>query len=162
MRTVLFITLAGVALLAICGCAIKGSQGPANNTDGSVTTVTFCELMKHPERFHNKVVRVVDAVFEQEFEQMSLGDRGICNKNNPMDDAQFGTWVSYDKSFVMDGDSDEAKNNQKVSGFGRWLITAVGRFRRGEGPQRFGHLGCCRYDFALIRIEKSEKLPTPR
>ncbi len=59
---------------------------------------------------------------------------------------------------MIDGDSEEAKNNNHVSGFGKWWITAVGRFRRGEGPQRFGHLGCCKYDFALIRIEKSEKL----
>lgn len=100
----------------------------------------------------------VNAVLEQGFEKASLFDEEGCSKGKPSHAAQSDTWVSYDKTFVMDGDSDEAKRNKNVSGFGKWLITAVGRFRRGEGPQRFGHLGCCKYEFALIRIESSEKL----
>jgi len=97
-----------------------------------------------------------DAVFGRDFEQSSLFDEEDCSKGKPGYE-QSATWVSYYKTFVIDGDSEEAKNNRKVSGFGTWLITAVGKFRRAEGPQRFGHLGCCKYDFALIRIEKSEK-----
>ena len=154
IQTTVFVSLAGMALAVICGCAVQGSQGTV--VDDPVATVTYCELLKNPKRFHNKVVRV-KAVFERGFEKSSLFDEEDCSRGKP-GYGQSDTWVSHDKSFVMDGDSEEAKNNQDVSGFGRWWITAVGRFRRGEGPQRFGHLGCCKYDFALIRIEKSEKL----
>ena len=155
--------VAGVVLVAICDCTVKGSKGTENNAeDDVVATVTYCELLKHPERFDNKVVRV-NAVFEQGFEKSSLSDKEGCSKGKPTSgSAQSETWVNYDKSFVMEGDSDEAKANRNVYGFGKWLITAVGRFRRAEGPQRFGHLGCCRYEFALIKIENSEKLPTPK
>jgi hypothetical protein len=165
-RTVLipvFISLACVLLVTICGCATKGSQGTANAVgDDPVATVTYCDLLKHPERFHNKVVRV-NAIFANSFEKSSLSDEDGCSKGKPTSGtAQSDTWVSYDKSFVMDGDSDEAKTNRSISGFGKWSITAVGRFRRAEGPQRFGHLACCRYEFALIKIEKSEKLHPPK
>lgn len=156
IQTSVFVSLAGVMLAVICGCAVQGSQGTANqNGDEPVATVTYCQLLKDPKRFHNKVVRV-NAVFERGFEKSSLFDEEGCSKGKQA--GQSDTWVSHDKSFVIDGDSEEAKNNNSVSGFGKWWITAVGRFRRGEGPQRFGHLACCKYDFALIRIEKSEKL----
>jgi len=161
MRIIQSVILVGVVLMAIYGCTIKGSKG-TNVGDDPVATVTYCDLLKHPERFHNKVVRV-NAVFESGFEKSSLSDSEGCSKGKVTSGtAQSDTWVSFDKSFVMDGDSDEAKTNRTVSGFGKWLLTAVGRFRRAEGPQRFGHMGCCRYEFALIKIENSEKLSTPK
>ena len=67
--------------------------------------------------------------------------------------------MNYDKSFVHNGDSEEAKQNKLISGFGQWSITAVGRFIRAKEPERFGHLGCCKFEFELIRIEKAERLP---
>ena len=157
IRASVFASVAAVMLVAICGCAVQGSQGTANQSgDEPVATVTYCQLLKDPKRFHNKVVRI-NAVFEQGFEKSSLSDDEGCSKGRP-GYAQSDTWVSLDKSFVTDGESDEAKNNRNVSGFGRWFITAVGRFRRAEDPHRFGHLACCKYSFALMKIEKSEKL----
>lgn len=152
-RALIFVSVAGVMLVAIYGCAVRGSQEKA--ADDPVATVTYCQLLKDPKRFHDKVVRV-NAVLERGFEKSSLSDDEGCSKARP-GYAQSDTWVSYDKTFAMDGDSEEAKNNRNVSGFGKWWITAIGRFRRAEGPQRFGHLGCCKYDFALIKIENSEK-----
>ena len=150
--------LAGVMLIVMWGCAVRGSQEtPNQNGDEPVATVTYCQLLKDPKRFHNKVVRV-NAVFERGFEKSSLFDEADCSKGKPGHASQSDTWVSHDKAFIIDGDSDEAKSNRNVSGFGKWFITAVGRFRRAEGPRRFGHLGCCKYEFALIRIETSEKL----
>ena len=154
IRASIFVSVAGMMLVAIYGCAVRGSQGRA--ADDPVATVTYCELMKNPKRYHDKVVRV-NALFGRDFEESFLFDEELCSKGKPVD-LESQTWVSYDKTFVMDGDSDEAKNNQKVSGFGRWWITALGRFRRGEGDQRFGHLACCKYSFALMKIEKSERL----
>jgi hypothetical protein len=156
IRASVYVSLAGVMLVTMYGCAVQGSQGTV--VDDPVATVTYCELLKHPERFHNKVVRI-NAIFQQEFEKSSLSDEEGCSKDKATSaTAQSETWVSFDKSFVMDGESDEAKTNRTVSGFGKWRLTALGRFHRAEGPQRFGHLGCCRYEFALIKIEKSEKL----
>jgi hypothetical protein len=155
IRASIFVSVAGMMLFAIYGCAVKGYQGTA--ADDPVATVTYCELMKDPKRYHDKVVRV-NALFGRDFEQSSLFSEEDCSKGKPDYASQSATWVSYYKTYVIDGDSEEAKNNRNVSGFGTWSITAVGKFRRAEGDQRFGHLLCCKYDFALIRIEKSEKL----
>lgn len=156
IRASVFVSVAGMMLVAIYGCAAQGSQGTA--ADDPVATVTYCELMKNPKRYHDKVVRV-NALYSRDFEQSSLSDEEGCSKGEPDNYAsQSSTWVSYYKTFVIDGESEEAKNNRAVSGFGTWSITAVGKFRRAEGSQRFGHLGCCKYDFALMKIERSEKL----
>jgi len=150
-----FAAVVGVMLAAIYGYTVQGSQGA--DTDAPVATVTFCELMKDPKRYDDKVIRV-KGVLGKNFEVSSLSGEEDCSKGNPDYLSQSATWVSYYKTYVEDGDSEEAKNNRSVSGFGTWSITAVGKFRRAEGDQRFGHLLCCKYDFALIRIEKSEKL----
>ena len=155
IRASIFVSVAGMMLVAIYGCAVRGAQG--TTADDQVPTVTYCELMKNPKRYHDKVVRV-NALFTRDFEVSALHDEDDCTKGKPDDASLSSTWVGHDKAFVMEGDSDEAKTNQEVSGFGRWRIQAVGRFRRAEGDQRFGHLACCKYSFALMKIEKSEKL----
>lgn len=155
IRASVFVSLAGMTLVAVFGCAVRGSQGPT--ADDQIPTVTYCELMKNPKRYHDKVVRV-RALFTRRFEVSALHDEEDCTKGKPDNASLSSTWVGYDKSFLMEGDSDEAKNNQEISGFGRWWIQAVGRFRRAEGDQRFGHLMCCKYSFTLMKIEKSEKL----
>ena len=156
IRASVFVSIAGMMLVAIFGCAVQGSQG-TTGADDQIPTVTYCELMKNPKRYHDKVVRV-NALFTRDFEVSALHDEEDCTKGKPDYATLSSTWVGYDKTFVMEGDSDEAKKNQEISGFGTWWIRAVGRFRRAEGDQRFGHLMCCKYSFALMKIEKSEKL----
>ena len=132
----------------MCVCATKGSTD-----DTTVPKVSYCELIKHPEKFDDKVVEVT-ATFENGFEKSYLYDTDGCKKGL----SQRETWVGFDTSFVMDGDSEEAKTNSKISGFGVWEITAIGRFKRAKGPQRFGHLACCRYGFDFMKIVSSEKI----
>jgi len=142
--TALFVALSTVA---ICACAAKGSD------DKAVPKITYCELIKHSEKYDDRVVEVT-AIFENGFEKSYLYDDDGCK--NGLSKSE--TWVGFDKSFVMDGDSEEAKINSKISGFGIWEITSIGRFKRAKGPQRFGHLGCCRYEFDFMKIVNSEKL----
>jgi len=136
-------------------CAAKGSKGPSDDTtDKAVPKVTYCELIKHPEKFDGKVVEVT-AIYGNGFEKSYLYDKELCKNNDP---SQPQTWGAYDKSFVMEGDSEEAKTNSKISGFGVWEITAIGRFKRAKGPQRYGHMGCCIFEFDFMKIVRSEKL----
>src|SRR4029079_15063829 len=112
IRASLFISVAGVMLTAIYGCAVHGSQG--TNTDEPVATVTYCELMKDPKRYDGKVIRV-KAILGRNFEVSSLSSEEACSKGNPDYLTQTATWVSYYKTYVEDGDSEEAKNNRNVS-----------------------------------------------
>jgi hypothetical protein len=151
--------VSSIALLVFCtvsACTVSRSQTNSNQTvPEEMPSVTVCELLQNPERFHQKVVRVT-ATYENAFEQSFLFDPS-CKR--PERDGPPEIWVNFDKSFVRKGESEEAKKNAMISGMGFWNVTAVGRFVRGEGPQRFGHLGCCRYQFEFMKIEKSEKLP---
>jgi hypothetical protein len=128
-------------------CAVTKSQ---TNPDVALE-VSYCKLVDNPDRYHEKLVRV-SGVYERGFEKSYLYDPE-CRSN------QSQMWVSHHKSFVLDGDSEEARKNRTISDFGQWSVTAVGRFVRAKGPVRFGHLGCCRYELGLVRIEESEKLP---
>lgn len=147
-------TLANFVLafaLFTCACIASRSNNITQPDKDEVPTVTACQLLEKPDEFHQKIVRVT-GVYENAFEMSHLYDEN-CKTGRP------GMWVNYDKSFVRTGDSEEAKRNKLISGFGRWSVTAVGRFVRAKDPERFGHLGCCRFQFEFIRIEKAEKLP---
>lgn len=157
-------TFMSAAIIAVLGLVLVNDHpvnaSDHNAADNTVATVTYCELIKHSKRFHDKVVRVT-GILAKGFEKSSLFDEGDCSRGKPANgSAQSDTWVSYDQSFVLDGDSAQAKLNDSISGFGQWWVVAVGKFRRAEGSQKFGHLRCCKYEFAVIRVEQSEKLPT--
>ena len=145
----IFLTMILIAVTT-SACAAQG----AKSDDNTIPKVTYCELVKHPEKYDDKVIEVT-AIYGNGFEKSYLYDKDLCNNHDP---SRPQTWVAYDKSFVMEGDSEEAKTNSKISGFGVWEITAIGRFKRAKEPGRFGHLGCCLYQFNFIRIVRSEKL----
>jgi hypothetical protein len=151
VSTSIFFGFAGLTLSVFCTCVVTRSQADSTSNNGDVPTVTYCELTRTPDRFHERVVRI-NAIYENGFEKSYLYDPECRGGQSEM-------WVSHDKSFVLKGDSEEAKKNRMISGFGRWSVTVVGKFVRAQAPERFGHLGCCRYQIELVRIEKSEKLP---
>lgn len=149
MRIFVTTILVGLIALAICACAAQG----AKVDDKTIPKLTYCELIKHSEKYDDKVVEVT-AIYGNGFEKSYLYDKEDCK--NGLSQSQ--TWVAYDKSFVMEGDSEEAKTNNKISGFGVWEVTAIGRFKRAKGPQRYGHLGCCQYEFDFMKILQAEKI----
>jgi hypothetical protein len=149
-------SLAG-ASLAICfsACTTIRSQTNSNSrVEDEVPTITACKLVENAERFDQKVVRVI-GIYDNGFERSYLYDLD-CNIG---DRGRQPVWVGRDKSFVVKGETDEAKMNRTISGFGRWRVTVVGRFVRAKAPGRFGRMGCCQYEFDFMRIEKSEQLP---
>jgi len=150
------IALLALALCMVSACASIRSQPNSNRAvEDEVPTISFCKLLQNPEQFHQKVVRVT-AIYENGFEKSYLYDLNCKSQERG---GQPVVWVGRDKSFVRNGESEEAKQNRMISGFGRWSVTVVGRFIWARDPERFGHLGCCRYEFDFVRIEKSEKLP---
>lgn len=136
----------------LSACVITSSRAePIDVNLNDTPTVTYCELVKYPDRFHGKMIRV-SAIYERGFEKSYLYAPDCANGHREM-------WVGHDKSIVLKGESEEAKRNRMVSGFGRWSVTMVGKFLRATPPERFGHIGCCPYKFDIVRIEKSDELP---
>ncbi len=126
-----------------------------------IPTVSYCDLIKNAAEYDKKIVRV-RAVYFNEFERSFLYDEN-CKIDQPPtapEKVPAQTWARWDKSFVSQGDSEEAKLNRQLNGFGRKDVTIIGRFDstneqgKADSPNLFGHLNCCRYQFSIIRLEK--------
>lgn len=115
-------------------------------------TVAYCELLRHPSRFANQIVRT-EALFYKNLENEVFYDLA-CNDSR--------VWVEFDPAYVYTDDALK-KDFEKVACLrqqrcdGRARITAVGRF---EGPKEsgYGHLGCCPYRFSMMRLERVEAI----
>jgi hypothetical protein len=140
---------------------ITGNINPEPLDLSKVETVTYCELIKNAAKYDHKIVSV-RAIYFTSFEQMYLyddtceiGKTPTAPKKVPAE-----TWAEWDKSFVSKGDSEEAKLNGKLNGFGTKDITVIGRFNGineqddTDAPIGFGHLNCCRFLFQIMRLEK--------
>lgn len=155
-----FLSSIAVASLTICITActtIRSQTKPNSRVEDEVPTFTVCKLLENAERFDQKVIRVI-GIYDNGFERSYLYD--LDCKTGERD--RQPVWVGRDQTFVVKGESEEAKKNKMISGFGRWRVTVVGRFAIAKAPQRFGHMGCCQYEFDFMRIEKSEQLPAKK
>lgn len=118
-------------------------------------TVPYCELVRNPANFTDKIVRTT-GVFFKNLENSVFRDPS-CQ--------EYYTWVEFDPAYVY---ADEALKNRfaelaclkQARCDGRARISAVGRF---EGPNEsgYGHLGCCPYRFSIMRIEEAEPVAAP-
>jgi hypothetical protein len=126
-----------------------------------VETVSYCELIKNPTKYDHKIVRV-RAIYFNEFERSYLYDETCEIGKTPIapEKVPAETWAEWDKSFVSKGDSAEAVLNRQLNGFGRKDVMIIGKFNstneqsEKDGPNLFGHLGSCRFQFQIMRLEK--------
>jgi hypothetical protein len=124
-------------------------------------TVSYCELIKNSAKYNHKIVRV-RAIYFTAFEKMYLYDEACEIEKPPTapEKVPAETWAEWDKSFVSKGDSEEAKLNRQLNGFGRKDVTLIGKFNStneqddSNAPDLFGHLNCCRFQFQIMRLEK--------
>jgi hypothetical protein len=145
-------TIGGYILLVVSACTAASLPGLRGS--GDVPTVTYCDLTARPEFYDKKVVRI-RAIFDNSFEQRYLYDLvckvGEAPKTREQTPAE--TWVDFDPSFDVKGDTKEAKKNREIFGFRRVDITAIGRFQTSHGSVKFGHLGCCRHQLVIMSVE---------
>jgi hypothetical protein len=146
------VTIGGYILVVVSACTAANLSGQRRS--GDVPTVTYCDLTGRPDFYDKKVVRV-RAVLYNSFEQRYLYDLvcklGETPKAPPQTPAE--TWVDFDPSFDIKGDTQEAKRNREIFGFGRVDITAIGRFQTSHDAVRFGHLGCCQHQLVVMKVE---------
>lgn len=125
-----------------------------------IPTVTYCELVQNASEYDHKIVRL-RAIYFTAFEKTYFYD-SRCEKDSAPDapeNVPAEMWAQRDTSLVSNGDSDEAKINRQLNGFGRKDVTVVGRFNSTDErndptqPNRFGHMNCCRFQFLIMRAE---------
>src|SRR5215471_14909404 len=90
-----------LALLCVRGIQSQnaGTSGVTNQTVASAQTVDYCDLLKHSEKFSNRVIRV-RAIYEADFEK-SVITSPACPVPFPM------TWVDFDNHW-------ESRTNRSV------------------------------------------------
>lgn len=148
----------------------KPMTAPTKNSDGKdkppplnsskIPTVSYCDLIKNAADYDKKIVRV-RAIYFSDFEKEYLYDDRCESSQSPSapEKVPAETWAEWDKTFVSKGDSDEAKLNRQLNGFGRKDVTVVGMFHSTneqgdpDAPNLFGHMNCCHYQFSVMRVE---------
>jgi len=119
-------------------------QSASSTQSSAIETVEFCELLKNPQIYHQKVVRI-RAVFSRGGEEWSAIFCPKCSTDKTL------IWPEYEDSFESDTPSKVARRFAK-----RWDVTLavilVGRFDTSGG----GHLGMYPYLFHVIRAERAD------
>ncbi len=126
-----------------------------------IPTISYCELIKNSAKYDRQIVRV-RAIYFTAFERTFLYDE-TCETDKPPtapEKIPAETWAQWDKSLITKGDSEEAKMNRQLNGFGRKDVTLIGKFNstneqgNSNEPNLFGHLNCCRFQFLILKLEK--------
>src|SRR5713226_1071230 len=100
-----------------------------------VKTVPFCDLIRNPKLYDQKIVRVT-AIYRYGYEWSQL----YCLDCNDVG----ATWVELDDSFATNTDPKLAKKIRENGFRGRTVrIVAVGQFYGTGGG--YGHMGSYRY-----------------
>lgn len=126
-----------------------------------IPTATYCELVKNAAEYDRKIVRL-RVIYFIGFEKTYFYD-SRCEKDSAPEapeNVPAQMWAEWDKTLMTKGDSDEAKMNRQLNGFGRKDVTVIGRFystneqNERDAPNLFGHMNCCRFLFRIMRVEK--------
>ena len=133
-----------IAFAASLSLLLTGTLSRARAQNREYPTVSYCELMRSPEQYRGKVIRV-SAIYQYGFEWSTLFCHECPNEAK--------TWVDLDESFV----SSRKRNLRKkigphgVKGRTVW-VTMVGRFDEGG----YGHMGAYRFRLMVDRLEAAK------
>jgi hypothetical protein len=143
--TQVFAFLLGAIFLLVGESSSSGQNTNASSSSSDVQTVAFCELVRHPQTYEGKVVRV-RAIFSSEFEKSAL---------SAPDCPAEATWLHVPDSYASCTKRKvQKKFEENVGGPGRDIVI-VGRF---ESKGNFGHLGMYPYRFVATCVESIQPL----
>ena len=172
LKSLLLTSLLGASAV-IAGAQVPvatSTSAPVNSAPApdlskmQVPTVNFCELVSHPDKYDNQIVRT-QAIVYYGFEASVLY-HADCDR--------FDTWAAYDGSY--DGKTKEGKKLYKILAKGNSgdynsaQVVIVGRFL-GKKQVAFrlkdktyymgyGHMNMFDYQLTIILLE--DVTPTPR
>jgi hypothetical protein len=141
VRTAVFIAIS----IANYAC-VTSSSSSVPREDPEPQTVTYCDLIAHPERYDKKTIRIRALLDHTDFEKDNLDDVNCVAGKPPKAGPVLG------KIWVIEPDTTQR------APFGLFDITATGVFyvAPADSPERYGN--CCRFAFQITHLEKAEKL----
>lgn len=137
----------GIPLL-LAQCTLLGPR-PGETVDRPIT-VPFCELIRNPSRFNNKIVRT-EAPYSWNRENESFHDSKCGDEY---------VWVEYEDSYALVDDPMKQRFKQMPctsTGLCEARVSCTGLFQSTGGP--YGHLDGYKFRFRIMHIESVEAPP---
>jgi hypothetical protein len=155
---------ATISVLLLCVAALAATGDTQRKHQPRIKsktpTVAFCELISHPELYGNKVIRT-EAISAIGVESAVLYDPRCSTPETRTWVTQDAAWEKADKKlqaayFALLFD----KNNGRIplGHSGRAKVVLTGRFETSN-RNGYGHLNQYRFQFAMMGIEKVERVP---
>jgi hypothetical protein len=126
----------------------------------TIATVAFCEIINHPELYDKRVVRT-EAISAIGVESAVLYDPQCSTDTTRTWVTSDAAWEKADKKLqkaYLDLLFDENNGRIPRGHSGRARAILIGRFE-ASNKNGYGHLNQYRYQFAIMGIEKVEKVP---
>jgi hypothetical protein len=126
----------------------------------TVTTVAFCELISHPQLYDKRVVRT-EAISAIGVESAVLYDPQCSTDVSRTWVTNDAAWEKADKKLqtaYLDLLFDENNGRFPRGRSGRAKVVLIGRFE-ASNKNGYGHLNQYRFQFAIMGIEKVERVP---
>ena len=142
--------------LSIVLCA---SGGQSNNTEGAPEKVEFCNLVKNPKSYDQKLIST-DALLSETYQVLVDGGESFLYSPNCNGSEHFVLWnpsaEESDPEVVKQHDKVFSKAKKKLE-TGRAKVKVIGYFIVAkDGDPGFGHLSWARMMFNVIKVEKYE------
>lgn len=121
------------------------AQQSKSNSNEQIVEVNFCDLLKNPDAYKDKTVRV-KATYRYGFEWSEL----YCSDCQ----SQGNVWVDFDDAF-QENSKKKYRNKLKENGDGGRTVNVVftGKFLVGG---HYGHMSGYSYGFTVERVESAE------
>ena len=165
-----------ITLMLLASATLPSSIHPTQgqNEARSPTTVSFCDLVKAPERYDKILVRT-KAILLEGPEHSMLYDPECIDSGN----FTWFEWDGYSRALKAADKNVQKKLSRYIKSDDRAMVTVVGTFqaepdveapknvspevagviKRNNEKAGFGHLGCCPHQLVPTIIEKADRVP---
>jgi hypothetical protein len=151
MKLIKNITCIGMLFL-LFNSSVARITGQKSETD-NVLNVNLCELLKHPENYHDKLVRV-EGIYRNAFELSELYCPNCYDENKRV-------WI---ESTELSDECSKAKEMKRFKEAKTLLVVFVGTFQSSKTG--YGHLNAYKFQIDVSCVEKykilSKKTPLLR
>jgi hypothetical protein len=151
-------------LLCVMALAVTGNaqrrHKPRTKPSSNVPTVAFCELIRHPELYDKRIVRT-QAISALGVESQVLYDPQCSTEETRVWVTHDAAWEKADKKLQAAYSAllfDENNNRIPRGRSGRARAVLTGRLE-ASNKNGYGHLNQYRFQFAIMGIEKVERVP---
>jgi hypothetical protein len=124
---------------------IGGTVG-LNASPSEIVTVGFCELVRRPKLYNNKVIRIQATAVVDHFENSFLFNSSCEKKRNY-------THFRVENDVAMQS-LDDVLGPFVKGKISRAEVTVVGRFFASKG-RGYGHLNAYRFEILITKVEKA-------